>query len=113
MFFQRHAVAIDDHDKKNIRSILGKGSDSESDEEGQFAEKDLQDEEVCFDQTVASHAVNNQLVTNLCPTKSSLYNDDNFNEWLQNDLQNRQENSEKYQIMMVCFLSKPFICWSS
>eukprot|EP00795_Rhopilema_esculentum_P010997 gene10997-19837_t len=98
---ERHAVAIDDHDKKNIRSILGKGSDSsESDEEGQFEEKVLQDEEVCFDQTVASHAVNNQLVTNLCPTKSSLYNDEKFNEWLQNDLQNRQKSSEKYQVMM-------------
>ena len=108
MLFQRAVVAIDDHDTRRIRSILGKesdSSDSENEEETSSSvnEMDLQDEEVCFDQTTASHVIkcDSLDLNQLEPTTSNLMNDESFNEWLKEDLEKKKKFSQRYNTMLV------------
>lgn len=103
MSFQRAVVAINDHDTRRIRSILGKESDSSDSEQEDENEMDLQDEEICFDQTTASHAIkcDSLDLNELEPTTSNLTNDEVFNDWLKEDLEKKEQFSQRYNTMLV------------
>ena len=64
---------------------------------------DLQDEEVCFDQAIASHAIKYDSLdlNKLEPTSSNLMNDETFNEWLKEDLEKKKKFSQRYNSMLV------------
>jgi len=98
---ERHVVHINQHDERQIRNILGNASDTSEDVDEEADGDSFQDEEICFDQSVATHVLNKSSEREpLCSGTSVLFDSPDLNEWLQRDLSEKRKHNEKFKDML-------------